>query len=273
MSQKEFLPTDCFHEIIKEVFPKACKIKKIQHAWTNFVFEVENEGQQFVFRFPRNEFFANALEKEIQISNFVFGKTTIATNKLVRMQKDGKTFSVHKKIQGECLTNVYSSLSKAQINALALDVCTFLKQLQALETNKLESLTNFLSGLSKVNTYDKYDFNKLELLKRLENEKSCFCHGDLNPGNIIMQNGKVVGIIDFAFACKSNPLVDLSRIVGRLPKNFEQAFKQSFESVFETKISCQNLEKMIELWSYVEQNYIGYVEKECLDIVLPKFFN
>lgn len=268
-----FTINDDFVNIIKSILPSCRKVQKIEHAWTNFVFDAETDEGTYVFRFPRNDFFSNALEKEIEISKLIYGKTTIQTNLLLKKEDLGRTFSMHKKIEGECLTKVYDKLTQEEIKGIALEISNFIRELQEQKIDNLESLTDFLIGLSKVNKYEDYDFKKLEIVRKLEKENSVFCHGDLNPGNIIVKEGKVVGVIDFAFACKSNLLVDLSRIIGRLPREFSETFVSTFEKVFQIKVDRNEVEKLIKLWSYVEKNYIGYVEKECSDIVLPIFFN
>ena len=274
MSIRYFFHDDDFSSIINSLIPNAQSVTKLTNAWTNFVYKVSDGKDQYIFRFPRNDFFSRALEKEINFNQWIVPKISFQTNHLEKHFYHGKIFSVHKAIPGNNLSEVYDKLSPKQINKLCLDVCHVIKELQSLDFRSfpLDSLSNFLAGLSTVN-HGNYDFSKLGILKDMEDDSSCLCHGDLNPGNLIIRNGKLVAIIDFAFVSASSDLIDISRIIGRLPDNYKTSLKNNFEAVFDKKIEDNELKYLIELWNYVEQDYMEYIKREASDIVLPNFFD
>ena len=41
-------------------------------------------------------------------------------------------------------------------------------------------------------------------------------HGDLNPGNVLMSDGKIAAVLDWSFACLDWPAFDLACLVGLL---------------------------------------------------------
>lgn len=274
MSVRYFFHDDDFLSIIKSLIPNAQHITKLTNAWTNFVYKVSDGQDQYIFRFPRNDFFSRAMEKEIDFNQWIIPKVSFQTNRLEKHFYHGKIFSVHKAIPGNNLSEVYDKLSPKQVNKLCLDICRAIKELQSLNFHSfpLDNLSDFLARLSTVN-HGNYDFSKLGILKDLENSHKCLCHGDLNPGNLIIRNGKLVAIIDFAFVSTSSNLIDISRIIGRLPDNYKIALKDNFERVFDKKVDNGKLQYLVSLWNYVEQDYMQYIKREASDIVLPDFFD
>lgn len=263
-----------FEKIIKEKVD-ILEINKIESAWTNFVYKVKTKEDILLFRFPRNTFFKKALEKEIFVSNYLFNKINFKTNKLEKCTYKNKIYSMHKFIKGESLTKCYESFTTEDIENFAKQLSSFLYKLSSQDNLKLKipKLSSFLIELTKSNKYSFFDKYIFEKLVYLEKEKSIVVHGDLNPGNIIIKNNKIEAIIDFAFCGISTPLVDISRIIGRLPKIFKDPIIKEYEEKFNTTVKEEDLSYLINLWSYVEKNYIKYIQKECKDIVLPKFFN
>ena len=132
--------------------------------------------------------------------------------------------------------------------------------------------STFLKNLSLVSG-EGYDLHKHDLLKKMERQESVFSHGDLNPGNILIKRGKVVAILDFAFACKSSPLNDLARLLERVPEQQKLLFIEEYEKIFRTKINLNELSILISMWQYVELRYIEYIKKKHPDIQLPKSFS
>lgn len=254
---------------------KPMKLTKIQTAWTNFVYKVETKNDVFLFRFPRNTFFKKALEKEIFVSNYINDFISFKVNILEKNLYNNKLYSIHKFINGESLSSCYENFTNQDINMFAKAITNCIYEIQNIQNLKLKLplLSDFLIELTKTNKYSYFDKCIFEKLIFLEKQQSIFVHGDLNPGNIIIKDNKIEAIIDFAFAGKSSPLVDLSRIIGRLPVNFKSSLIYEYEKKFNTKVKEEDLSYLIMLWSYIEKNYIKYIEKECTDIVLPKFFN
>ena len=107
------------------------------------------------------------------------------------------------------------------------------------------------------------------ICKSLEKNHMILSHGDLNPGNLILRNHKLVAVIDFAFAGISSEFVDISRIVGRTPSEFKDMIVSAYEKKFQTKIDLENINNLEKTWSYVEEKYILYIKQNHPTIVLP----
>ena len=53
-------------------------IQTIQTGWTNITMDVEGETQNYIFRFPRNLFFAKMMIKDCLFCQFLKNKVSIA---------------------------------------------------------------------------------------------------------------------------------------------------------------------------------------------------
>ena len=270
--RKYFKDKDNFECIIKSHFPNAKSYNLIQTGWTNYVFKVKNNNQEYFFRFPRNTFFANALIKETQFLKFISSKVTVKVPHLKLFYKNKRPYSIHKSIKGESLSDCYNNLTHQQKEILAKDIINFLQELESIDLNKynnikFQKVSDFLDNLSKVSK-NNYDITMHNYLKQLENQNLCISHGDFNPGNLILKNGKLVAVIDFAFAGVSHKLTDISRILGRTPKDFEKYILQEFKQK-NYKIDKKQLKKLNFLWQYVEEQYIKYIKQNHPTIKLP----
>ena len=267
MCKNYFEITDNFEKIISTKVKNIYEINQIKNGWTNFVFEVRTNKKIYIFRFPRNSFFSDALIKECEFSKFIYNKTSFITNKLKLCYFEGKPFSIHTKIDGEMLSSVYKNFNKQEKTQLAQDISKFISEIQNIKCNlKLDTTSNFLDKLSFVSDLD-YDLNKHKFLKKLEqNNNLTLCHGDLNPGNIIVKNNKMIGVLDFAFVSFSSNLLDLSRIVGRMPSDFKSIIFHEVNVNFKE----DDIAKLIQMWDYVEKKYVEYIKLNHKDIILPK---
>lgn len=275
---KYFNVNDDFEKIIKHKLNKNfTTIERISNGWTNFVFKATtNENESFFFRFPRNDFFSDALVKEVNYTNFVKDKISFKTTDLELKYDNGRPFSVHKQINGKNLYDVLDVLTLDKKKKLCDDICKFIFELQSinyLECQYISKLSTFLIDLAHISKIDNkiYDFTvHNELILKENTEKLVLNHGDLNPGNILINsNLEIEAILDFAFCSVSSNIDDLSRIIGRLPDEFKPLLIESFEKIFNDKVDNISLNKHIKMWNYVDQNYIDYMKVTCPDVVVP----
>ena len=196
-------------------------------------------------------------------------KISLKAPNLKILLDDNRPFSIHKKIDGESLTECYCKLNNEEKNILAIDLCKLLNEFKLIKNiENFESVSNFLDNLSLVSG-NNYDLSQHDFLKTLEKNELVFSHGDLNPGNLILKNHKLYAVIDFAFSGKSSPLVDLSRITGRLPNDFYKYLKPAYMQHFNSKLPKRKVEKLIKTWEYIEEKYIAYIKDNHPDIILP----
>lgn len=265
-----FTVNDDFKKIIEKVVGEVKEMHQISTGWTNFVYDVKTKDSEYIFRFPRNTFFSGVLEKEVSFSQYAVDRLFTPISNIILCQDNERPFTCHKKIKGKSLTSVYNQLTKEDKKRIALQVSQFIYELQSLDLTdfplELSTTSKFLEDLSHVdNAY--YDFSKHNNLIKLEQEELVLNHADLNPGNILIdENNNVCAIIDFAFISKSSNINDVSRLIGRLPKDFHQIMLEAYNQTFESDVSMDQVKSIISVWDYVEEHYINYMRENQPEI-------
>ena len=262
---KYFTVDDDFKQIIEKFLDCNISIEPISTGWTNFVFKVITENNKYIFRFPRNNFFSNVLIKEVSFLEYVKDKisTPVPNGKLV--YDNSRPFTYHEMIPGRNLAEVYSTLTENEKEKIADQISNFIYELQqiSLEDIKinLPTTSQFLAELSKVDS-EYYDFNQHNALIEQEKNGSVLNHADLNPGNVLLdKNNNVCAIIDFAFVSKSSKINDISRLIGRLPKEFHETMLNAYNKKFNSNIGMDEVNLLIDMWDYVDAHYINYMIK------------
>ena len=265
---KYFTTEDPLDQIIQETFPdkKIQKTKHILTGWTNIVIEVTTDSGAYFFRFPRNPFWSKMIVKDATVCNFVDGKTSFYTPQM-QLHYDAKKrpFSVHQKIEGYTLGDRIYHLSHTALTGAAYDVAKFIKELSGIDLRDAPAkvkypLSKFLKELD-YNHYDKHIDDDHAYIK--ETELQNFVHGDLNLGNILLdENDKVIGVIDFCFAGTGNPNMDVARIISRpAPKEFKDAFLSEFDNPAE-------INRMKKAWQDIDQGYAEHIRTHFPEINL-----
>ncbi|MBO7717983.1 phosphotransferase [Candidatus Saccharibacteria bacterium] len=263
-----FTTKDPLDQIITEALPdkRVEKTKHIITGWTNIVIEVKTNDGSFFFRFPRNPFWSKMIEKDAAVCNFVDGKTSFYTPQM-RLCYDAKKrpFSVHEKIEGYTLGDRIYHLSHTAMTGVAYDIAKFIKELSGIDLRNAPSkvkypLSKFLKELDYKHYKNHIDKDH-EFIK--ETETKNLVHGDLNLGNILLdENDKVIGVIDFCFAGTGNPNMDVARIVSRpAPKEFEEAFLSQFNDIDE-------INRMKTAWHHIDNGYAEHIRTNFPEINL-----
>lgn len=265
-----FTTNDPLDEIISETFPekKILQTEQILTGWTNIVIEVTTDQGSYFFRFPRNPFWSRMIVKDAKVCNFVDGKTSYYTPQMkLCYDKDHRPFSVHQKIEGYTLGDRIYHLSHTALTGAAYDVAKFIKELSSIDLKKAPKevkypLSDFLKELDYEH-YAKHIDKDHEYIKATEQKK--FVHGDLNLGNILLdENDKVIGVIDFCFAGMGNPQMDEARILSRpVPKEFESTFLAQFKDTDE-------IDRMKTAWKNIDAGYADHIRTNYPEIDLPE---
>ena len=159
---------------------------------------------------------------------------------------------------------------KKNLIKIANQISYFIYELQQISLDdinlNLPTTSQFLAELSKVDN-EYYDFSKHNSLIELESVEIVLNHADLNPGNVLVdKNNDVCAIIDFAFVSKSSNINDVSRLIGRLPKDFHEIMLESYNQQFNSNVSMNEVQALINVWNYVEEHYINYMRKNQPEI-------
>ena len=263
-----FTPNDDLDSIITKTLSDK-KVEKTEHiltGWTNIVIEVTTDKGSYFFRFPRNPFWSRMIVKDAAVCNFVDGKTSYYTPQMkLCYDAKGRPFSVHEKIEGYTLGDRIYHLSHTALTGAAYDVAKFIKELSGIDLSGAPEevkfpLSEFLHELDYEH-YEKHIDADHKYIKSTEKDK--LVHGDLNLGNILLdENDKVIGVIDFCFAGTGNPNMDVARIVSRpAPKEFEDEFLSHFENTDE-------ISRMKETWHHIDNGYAEHIRAHFPEINL-----
>jgi len=267
---KFFTVDDDFKKIIEQQVGETLSVNQISTGWTNFVYDVKTEKGEYIFRFPRNMFFSSVLKKEAAFSMFIRDQIKTPISNIKLCYDNGRPFTCHEKIAGKSLTSVYDNLTEADKKRIADQVAEFIYELQQVQLSKipvdLPTTSKFLEELSRVDDAY-YDFNKHASLVDLEQNEMVLNHADLNPGNILIdENNNVCAVIDFAFVSKSSKINDVSRLIGRLPKDFHEIMLDAYNAKFDSNVSMEEVNSLINVWNYVEEHYINYMRENQPEI-------
>lgn len=265
---KFFTPADPLDKIISDTLPdkKILESKHILTGWTNIVIEVTTDKGAYFFRFPRNPFWSKMIVKDAAVCNFVDGKTSYYTPQMkLCYDEKGRPFSLHEKIEGYTLGDRIYHLSHTALTGAAYDVAKLVKELSGIDLREAPAkvkypLSKFLKELDYEH-YDKHIDEDHEYIKETETKQ--FVHGDLNLGNILLdENDKVIGVIDFCFAGTGNPNMDVARIVSRpAPKEFEKIFLSQFDNI-------EEISRMKKAWQDIDNGYAEHIRTNFPEINL-----
>lgn len=273
MTKNFFTIGDDFAGIITAAMPTAdfACAKQIASGWTNIVFNVPACGAEYIFRFPRNGFWSRAIEKDVAFSRFIRPHVSVKTPDMKLMRDaQGRPFSAHEKLPGNCLTDAMCGLSMEQKKNTVDGIAKYLAELADIPVESLppdcnQKESEFLDILAKV--YEKYQSFDNSLTGRIED---CVVHGDLNPGNILVDSdGRVIGIIDHAFAGRAHEIFDLSNLISRCPRDWKDALVAAYEDATGKIVDMPVLDEFINCRRRIEAGYIKYMKAEMPEIILP----
>ncbi len=221
------------------------KRENIQTGWTNKVVKINTCGGDYIFRFPKTEFWRKVLITEYNNTKFLSSHIKTARQKL--FYYNGNPYSVHKYIEGEPLSVAFEKMNDDQKQNIANQIMLYLTTLQKIDYSgkEIESLSSFLKRLAVSTGNQQYDYSTFyELEKQEKLGGNVICHGDFNADNILIKDNNLELVIDYAFCSISSPFADISRICNRLPA-----------------IRPYMLESIIKMWDYVDDNYKNYMLK------------
>lgn len=204
-------------------------------------------GHDFLIRLPTAQRYASSIEKEqIWLPQFAPYISTIIP-KPIRLGKPTSYYpypwSIYTYIKGESANNV--SLQDLNLPIIAEQVAQFLKELAAINTKNgpLPGPNNFYRGgrldfyykqtqaaLQKLSTY--FDVTAYEQLwhQAVQNRWLCnpvWIHGDMSPGNIIIENKQLKAVIDFSGIAVGEPSCDLVMAWTFFDETSKQIFKEN----------------------------------------------
>lgn len=187
-------------------------------------------GKELLIRMPIDHNYALKVPIENEILPELAKNLSIPIPKPIKMGAPTDYypyhFSIYEWIEGTSLN--HSSLNEPEINKLAIDLALFLNDLRKTSiTQKVKpGQHNWWRG-AHPSVYDRDTHQQIDKLKTYIDHKQAlslwnkacktkwdkapvWIHGDYAPGNILIKNGKLNGVIDFGCTAQGDPACDLT---------------------------------------------------------------
>lgn len=174
-------------------------------------------------------------------------------------------------------TELRKCISKLEIDdkvQIGKDLATFLNELHKIDTDgnkqeeinintaKFDKSVNMLSAYLPAEELNKLDKVKQDYLHFMQKKSFCVTHGDLNAGNILINDTVLSGIIDFGNMEYYVPEVEFAHMYF-----FDKTIYSSMKSGYDGTINNKDVE-LIELVMRVRhfKNIVSFEDKrqECL---------
>ena len=247
--------------------------KQILTGWTNIVYAVKTDKDNYIFRFPRNDLFSKRIIVDCEASQFLIKNLTEYNFANLQLKYDNKNrpFSQHKMINGIDLATKFNDLNDKERDNIVKTIAKFYSNLHSLKPTYqpkqiiLGSFLDFINELANVDD-NFYDFSKHNALEWLEkNEDKTYVYGDLNSKNILLNDkNEITAFIDYSFFSFSSPYVDLSRIAPYVDEEFLQQLLFYYQNFTNKKIDKKLFDECVEMIKYIEEQYKVYMENNFI---------
>lgn len=236
----------CEVDLSKKLAEANLKVNSLNRIGAGDDSEVYLCNGEYIIKVPKREEVKRAQEKEVALYDFLSScKLPFETPKPVLSDENFKVITY---IKGQHLSyDDYQCLSEEERDLLAMDEANFLKALHAIRIdlcNPLfkdrvqdkeqeylkdkEKLTNILREMNLLN--DKVKelissvYSKLFSSDFLFNYSPCLVHNDFSSRNMIFNNNRLVGVIDFGDFLVGDPDNDFLCLLDSSTDDFGKEF-------------------------------------------------
>jgi len=192
--------------------------QKIEIGWTNKVFSVNDN---FILKFCEDETNEEKFEREVFFYEFFENKVPVPKIRIYDNSKKiyGKFFMIYPKIQGDNLYSKWHLLSNEERNNITAQLCEILKVISKSPYDEFVKRLNLNSSMNwrdkvvsqiekSLGEIAKRQLLQPEFIKAIRNfveqnshvlaeQKIALVYWDAHFDNILVQNTKIVGILDF----------------------------------------------------------------------------
>lgn len=220
------ITTECVQKLIAEQFPqwRHLEVRPVQKSGhDNRTFHL---GGEMTVRLPSEEVYVPQVEKEIrwlpQLKSFISLPISSPIAQGVASEVYPFPWSINRYIEGEMADDT----SVTDLKTFAKDLAAFLKELQGIDTTgaPVAGAHNFYRG-GDLKVYHDETEEALEQLKELLpaetlrdiwtkatqsrwEQEGVWIHGDVAPGNLLVKEGQLCGVIDFGIMGVGDPACD-----------------------------------------------------------------
>lgn len=204
-------------------------------------------GNDLLIRMPTAEPYALKVPKEQELLPKLASPLSINIPTPVKMGSPSKDFpypfSIYKWLDGQSANLL--SINEAALGCIAVQLAIFLRELQSINgvDGPEPGQHNWWRG-DHVSVYDKGAQEQIATLENIIDHKAClhlwenacdtrwnkapvWVHGDFSSGNILIQDNKLSGVIDFGGMGIGDPACDLVIAWTFLKENSREIFQQA----------------------------------------------
>ena len=272
--------------LVAEQFPELARmpIRLLGSGWDNTVFAV---GQEWVFRFPRKQVIVPFLETEIEVLPALAPLLPVAIPVPEHIGVPSEAFP-WPFFGARILPGVeLCEASATRREGLATQLGRLLRQLHGgdvmqtlgarLEENwtqranmaKRVPLTveklGVLAGLWRTPGHVRALLDKA--LELPAPESTAVCHGDLHFRHVLVDDGRVSGLIDWIDLCRGDPALDLQIVWSMLPPETRDAFFTEYGDVDDATLLRARVVALFlsaALLEYAHHEGLPSVEREAV---------
>lgn len=227
--EESFINLELVRQLIQEQFPEYVHLPITSVEKQGHDNRTYRLGEEMLIRLPTEECYALKVPKEQDLLPKLAKHLTISIPMSIKMGISTKDypypFSIYKWLNGISLNLVI--LSEKEQEQLAVDISLFLKSLQGIKDidGPPPGQHNWWRG-AHISVYDKGAREQISILENIIDsdkalclwEKACnthwknqpvWVHGDMAVGNLLIEGGKLSGVIDFGGLALGDPACDL----------------------------------------------------------------
>lgn len=189
-----------------------------------------------IARVGRHHPSGDALERESKMLSIIGPLLPVPTPRTEIYRIADTIVVVHEKLAGEPLMSL-NTLSEDQRGNIAAQLGSFLKTMHTIPIERIGDLdlqstdhqywTIWLADvrnriypfLDRIGA-DRFDTQAVAFLESWSNAPGQLIHGDFGCGNILIENGKISGIIDFGGTSIGDPAVDIAGLLASYGEAF-----------------------------------------------------
>jgi aminoglycoside phosphotransferase (APT) family kinase protein len=281
--------TDLVRRLINKQFPQWADLPVTpveKGGYDNFTFHL---GDEMSVRLPRDEGHAPQVEKEALWLPRLKPHLSLPIPAPLAKGKPDEEYpffwSVNRWIEGETLR--HDNIS--DMNEFATELSMFIRELQSIDASNgpAGGEHNYFRGCP-LTVYNDWTLSALETLGGLVDKEKCmkiwnqaiasewtkkpvWIHGDIAPGNLLVNNGKLSAVIDFGIMAVGDPAIELTMAWTFFDDKSRKVFLKSVSLDTETENRARGwaLWKALITYAGEEKESVSAREaKKVIDVLL-----
>ncbi|PCI73597.1 phosphotransferase [Candidatus Dependentiae bacterium] len=243
-------------------------------------------GDDKVVRLPRNQISSLNIEKEINILPILKPHISISIPEVLAVGKSDESYPFPWLICSQLEGKNLDDKDEVDLNQAAIDLGNLVRSMQNINSKngitckRGESISSRDNAVRKAIALSGRFFDTKLLTKLWNNVLKAsewkgdpvWIHGDLHPGNLLAQDGKISGIVDFSFSGIGDPAVDLMVAWTLFTKETREIFRaivRPDDATWERARGWALFLGVLGYYYYVESNpAFAAIAKKSLDEVI-----